>query len=347
MISSKALLCKRVIALCLALISLLSLASCSGKEVEPYESFPVGTQFEHGIRTSATSVISPIMEEMAGSGFIDNNYDTFIEGEVGVCNSSYEIPEHLLTELLETMDEYRFVTGFYVIDLETRMSIGLHVDKQFSAASTVKTAYALYLAQALAAGQFSLSDILEYREEHFCEGSGSTQYSEYGTLFTLKALFYRMLYNSDNIAYYMLSDHTGVEGVNELFASLGIEARLSKRDRWCDFSPRDLAKLWIEIYNFRNTCAEGQLLWTYLTTNLFNEFHVAMPEYENNGSAHKSGWNWYGYHESGIVRGKRDYICVVMTETGDKNNCLHRTIRNIDNIINDYGEWLERQENKK
>ncbi len=334
---------KRLVALLLALLSLCSLVSCATTGTEPYEGDPIGTQFVHGKRTSPASHISPIVEETAGSGFIDNNYDTFVENEVGVCNSSYEIPERLLTTLLDTMDEYRFVTGFYVIDLETRMSIGLRVDKQFSAASTVKTAYALYLAKALSEGQFQLSDVLEYKEQHYCEGSGSTQYSEYGTLFTVKALFYRMIYNSDNIAYYMLSDYTGVEGVNELFSSLGIEARLSKRDRWCDFSPRDLAKLWIEIYNFKDTCSEGKLLWTYMTTNLFNEFNVAMPEYEQNGSAHKSGWNWYGYHESGIVRGKRDYICVVMTETGDKNNCLHRTIRNIDNIMKDYDQWLARQ----
>lgn len=335
---------QRIVAAALVALMLFFLVSCSGQGKDPYERFPIGAQPAYGVRTTDISTISPILEETAGSGFIDNNYDTFIEGEVGICNSSYEIPEHLLKTLLDTMDEYKFVTGFYVIDLETRMSIGLHVDKYFSAASTAKTGYALYLAKALSEGKFKLNDVLEYREEHFCEGSGSTQYSEYGTLFTLKALFYRMLYNSDNIAYYMLSDYTGVDGVNELYASLDIEARLSRRDRWCEFSPRDLAKLWMEIYNFKDTCEEGKLLWKYLTTNLFNEFNEAMPEYKDNGSAHKSGWNWYGYHESGIVRGKRDYICVVMTETGNKNNCLHRTIRNLDNIMNDYDQWLKNQE---
>ncbi len=330
---------RRFISLFMILCMLLPLiCGCTAASVA-WEHCPIGVQLAYGIRSDNLPAMTPIIEETTGGMFLDNRNDVFEEGVISVNNSSYQLPKALEQEIWDTMNEYKFVTGFYVIDLETRMSVGLNVDKEFSAASTVKTGYALYLAKALSEGLFSLDDILEYKEHHYCTGSGSTQYSEYGTLFTLKALFYRMIYNSDNVAYYMLSEYTGIDGYNELLASLGCHNSLTKKSRWCDFTPRELALIWSEIYDFKDTCEEGALLWKYLTTNLYNEFQVAMPEYS--GSAHKSGWNHYGYHESGIVLAKRNYICVVMTETGFKNDCLHRTIRNLDRVMNDYDAWLK------
>ncbi|MCQ2431443.1 MAG: class A beta-lactamase-related serine hydrolase [Clostridia bacterium] len=335
----------KILSLCAILLAAAMLPGCGTAAVQtPWMYDPIGAQFVYGARSRQLNTMLPIVEETAGGSFVDNRNDVFEDGVITVNNSSYVIPQSMIDTLWSTMEEYKFVTGFYVIDLETHMSFGLNVDKKFSAASTVKSGYALYLAKQLAAGNVALTDILEYKEQHYCTGSGSTQYSEYGTLFTLKALFYRMLYNSDNVAYYMLADYTGVTGVNEMFESLGIDAHLTRLDHWCDFSPRDLATIWTEIWNFKDTCDEGRLLWTYLTTNLYNEFDVAIPQYEKYESAHKSGWNHYGYHESGIVdNGNRQYICVVMTETGNKNDCLHRTIRNLDNIMKDYDIWLKNQ----
>ena len=316
---------------------------CGANGLPPWENYPVGQQQAYVVRSEMPVPSLPITEEKTGAIFLDNKHDTFEEGVISVNNSSYEIPQKLIDAVWDTMAEYRFETGFYVIDLETRMSFGLNVDHEYSAASTVKAPYALYVAKQLDAGAIALDDILEYREEHYCTGSGSTQYSEYGTLFTLKALFYRMLYNSDNVAYYMLSQYTGVDGFNEMLSSLGINSSVTRLDHWCDMTPRDLATIWSEIWDFKDTCESGQLLWKYLTTNLYNEFDVAMPEFEPNECAHKSGWNHYGYHESGIVSAKRQYICVVMTATGNRNDCLHRTIRNLDNIMNDYDTWLKNQ----
>ena len=93
-----------------------------------------------------------------------------------------------------------------------------------------------------------------------------------------------------------------------------------------------------------NLANASALLWEYLTTNQYNDLEVALPEYAPN-CAHKSGWNTRGYHESGVVFGVRTYICVVMTETGYRNDCIYRTIRNLDNIMKDYDVWLKNQKN--
>jgi len=318
------------------------LCGCQSTTTAAWQGCPIGVQFMYGIRSDSLAAMAPIVEETTGGIFLDNKNDIFIDDTICVNNSSYRVPEKIQNEILSTMDEYRFETSFYVIDLETHTSFAYNPQKDFDCASTIKVAYALFLAKELEAGNVSLNDVLEYKEHHYATGSGDTQYSVYGTLFTVKALFYRMIYNSDNVAYYMLSEYAGVDGFNEMVLSMGWEHTISKRDHWCDITPQELAIIWQEIYEYKDTCAEGRLLWQYLTGNLYNEFQVALPEYT--GSAHKSGWGYTGYHESGIVFGRRDYICVVMTATGNKNNCLHRTIRNLDNLMNDYDNWLANQE---
>lgn len=330
-------------ALCTAVTAAALLVGCAENGLPAWQSCPIGAQFAYGIRSEAEALISPIVEESVGAIFLDNRDDIFVEDQICVNNTSYVIPAALQQTILDTMAEYKFVTSFYVIDLETHASFAYNPQKDFECASTIKAPYALFLAKQIEADVLSLDDILTYEERHYAEGSGSTQFSEYGTLFTVKAMFYRLLYNSDNVAYYMLSEYGGVDGFNEMVADLGWSSAhtITNRDHWCDVTPQELALVWQEIYNYRDTCAEGQLLWSYLTSNLYNEFEVAMPEYS--GSAHKSGWGYNGYHEAGIVFGRRNYICVVMTETGFKNDCLHRTIRNLDNVINDYDVWLKNQ----
>ncbi|MBO5671016.1 MAG: serine hydrolase [Clostridia bacterium] len=314
---------------------------CAQVSAPAWEFCPVGAQFVYGIRSGAMSAMKPIVEETVGGMFHDNRQDVFVEDEFCVNNTTYEVPQVLLDKLFDTMAEYKFETSFYVIDLETHASFAYNPQKDFECASTIKAPYALFLAKQLEAGVLALDDILEYKQHHYAEGSGSTQFSEFGTLFTVKAMLYRLLYNSDNVAYYMLSEYGGVDGFNEMVADLGWTHSITKRDHWCDVTPQELAMVWQEIYNYRDASSEGRLLWKYLTENLYNEFKVAMPEYAV--SAHKSGWGYNGYHEAGVVFGRRNYICVVMTATGNKNDCLHRTIRNLDNIINDYDIWLKNQ----
>lgn len=323
-----------------AVLSAGILTGCDTEAVPAWMGCPIGAQFTYGVRCAPMTALTPVVEEITGGIFLDNRDDVFEEDKICVNNSAYQVPENLQSKLLDTMAEYSFETSFYVIDLETHASIAYNPQHAFDSASTIKVAFALYLAKEIEAGRCSLSDILTYEERHYATGSGSTQESVFGTQFTVKALFYRMIYNSDNVAYYMLAEYAGEEGFNEMVTSMGWEHTISKKDHWCDVTPQELAMIWQEIYDYKDTCAEGELLWTYLTTNLYNEFKEEMPEYE---SAHKSGWGYHGYHESGIVFGKRSYICVVMTGTGNKNNCLHRTIRNLDHVIIDYDTWLTAQ----
>jgi len=269
-----------------------------------------------------------------------NKDDTFEPDVVTVNNSDFRVSEARLAEMQEIFDDYRFKTSFYIIDLESGASIGYNADKVHSAASTVKAGFAMYCFKQIAAGNAKYNDTMKYEEKHFIKGSGSTQDSVFGTVFTIKALLYRQLYNSDNVAHLMLVDFFGYDGYNQMMNDLGVEHTIGRASKYGDFTPQELGLIWQEIYNFKDTCEEGKLFWEYLTSNLYNEIDVALDE-KYPETAHKSGWNSKGYHEAGIVMAERPYVVVVMTETGNRNNCLHRTIEFCDNLMMDFTDFTK------
>ena len=268
---------------------------------------------------------------------IDYRKDEFKDGEITVNNSSFTIPENIAENIFSIMGKYRFDSGFYVIDTETGMSFGYNADMPFSTASTVKAGFALYCFKQVAEGNVKFNNIQRYERKHYITGSGSTKNSEYGTPITIKTLLYRMLYNSDNVAYYMLLDYFGCDGYNEMVAGLGVENHISETNKWGNLTPHELGLIWNEIYAFSGTCEEGELLWEYLTGNLYNEIADELSEYDT--IAHKSGWSPQGYHDSGVVFADRVYIIVVMTSSGNRNSCLYETIRWIDDTMKYYDRW--------
>ena len=86
---------KRLIPLLCAI--LFSVCGCSADEtgVPVWEHYPIGTQFTYGIRSGTLSTLSPIVEETVGAMFLDNRHDVFVEDQICVNNTSYEIPQVL------------------------------------------------------------------------------------------------------------------------------------------------------------------------------------------------------------------------------------------------------------
>lgn len=312
-------------------------------KVSPPQSVPLSDEPSETEEISAAEDIPEVTEppviELPPEP-IFNKDDTFEPDVVTVNNSDFVVSDERLAEMEEIFKKYRFDTSFYIIDLESQASIGLNADKVHSAASTVKAGFALYCFKQIAAGNARYNDTMKYEERHFLKGSGSTQNSVYGTVFTIKALLYRQLYNSDNVAHLMLVDFFGYDGYNEMVQSLGVENTIGRSSKFGDYTPQELGLIWQEIYNFKDTCDEGALLWEYLTTNLYNELRTELED-EYEVLAHKSGWNSRGYHEAGIVMSERPYVVVVMTETGNRNSCLHQTIRLCDNIMKDFDAYMD------
>lgn len=336
-------------ALCCALIAGI-LCSCTDRSQQtdiPPETEPPTTRCEtlpsQWIPAEPEGFIT-ITPPIRDGRDILNREDEFEADVIGVCNSKYTVPAALREKILAIMGEYKFETTFYVIDLKSGMSIGYNPEVSQATASTVKAGFCFCCMMDIAETEHSLDDKMIYRSYHKLSGSGSTQYSEFGTIFTIRALLYRTLYNSDNTAYYMLLDYFGTERYNAYMESIGVSHRLDweGNDRWGYMSAHELGLIWQAIYNYRDKTDEGKLLWEYLTTNLYNEIGDTLTQYET--VAHKSGWNEEGYHDSGVVcTPNGDYVIVVMTKTGDRNRCLHRVIAALDEVMQDYYAWAQKQ----
>ena len=305
----------------------------------PYHPETVSSQW---IKTEPDGVI-PATPTIRDGKDVKNREDTFTPGIIDVCNSKYKVPQALSDKIFSIMDEYPFDTTFYLIDLKSGMSIGYNPEVKQATASTVKAGFCFSCLQDIAETEHTVNDRMIYRQKHKISGSGTTQTSEFGTVFTIQVLLYRTLYISDNTAYYMLLDYFGTERYNKLMESLGVSHRLDwDGERWGYMSAHELGLIWQAIYNYRDKTDEGRLLWEYLTTNMFNEIGDTLTEYDT--VAHKSGWNEEGYHDAGVVCSpKGDYVVVVMTKTGDRNRCLHRVIRALDDVMQDYYTWAENQ----
>lgn len=327
-----------------AIISCGSLASCG--EYVIGHTLPSDCEIpDSSMRDYRATELRNIDEWEVGHIIFDNKDDRFESGKIQVCNSKYTVPESIANSIIECAENYDFLSGFYLIDTESKMSVGYNADEAFFTASTVKAGYALYCFKEIAKGTVSLDETMKYSGKYAIKGSGSTQYSDFGTKLTIDTLLYRVIYNSDNVAYYMLLDKFGIDGYNEMVKELGVNHFITEESRWGDLSPHELGLIWQEIYEFKDTCEEGRRLWELVTTNEYNEIAVELTEYET--IAHKSGWGRPGYHDAGVVCCDSDYIIVVMTDTEKKNNCFYKFVRYADMIMKDYADWNETQEEEK
>jgi len=265
-----------------------------------------------------------------------NHEDTFEPDQLTVNNSLFTIPKEHADYLTDVLTSETYPLSVYCIDLGSKMSFGYNADQEFKHASTIKIAFSLYCCKELQKGRHTLDEQVTYTEEDFVTGSGEIHYGYYGTKYTIRDLIYHSLYDSDNVAYVMLRRVFGVDGFNEMMAELGCVSRMDPEENWGTITAHDLGLIWQEVWQFRQTGGQfGEMLWEFVTTNLYNDLADELTEYET--IAHKSGWNQEVAHESGIiVSAERPYVIVLMTGYPYKRWSFYYAIRGVDNIMRCY-----------
>lgn len=102
-------------------------------------------------------------------------------------------------------------------------------DRQYGAASTVKIPIMAELYQQIDRGERSLQDPYTLSDEDRAIGSGVMLELGSGMVFTLEDLIYLMISISDNTATNLLIDRAGMDNVNRLMKSLGMESSTLSR----------------------------------------------------------------------------------------------------------------------
>lgn len=242
---------------------------------------------------------------------------------ITVTNSDFKLSSTRKNKIMNLINNYSATntSGFVVLDINSGAMIAYNADWYVNTASTVKAPYICYvMSQEIDKGKASLSEMLTYKKEFYKPyGSGIIQYDSFGSKYSIKTVIEYILYYSDNMGYYMLQNRFGVKGYNEWLTSLGCKTFINGKDiKWGQVSPRDSAKIWVEIYKYINEGKYASFLKEELLTTGYS------PIRKNLGSkyqvANKFGGADVGWHDTGIVFKKGNpYIMILLT-----NDCyLH------------------------
>jgi len=151
------------------------------------------------------------------------------------------------------LKSYDGLMGIYIDDLKGNV-IKINEREKFETASTIKLFVLAALFERIEKGEISLSDMLEYRQEHVIDGSGILNSMEVGTRLSVKNVATLMIIVSDNIATNMLIDFLGVGQINECIGRLGCRDTVlhnridfEKYSRLGTSTPADYAGVWVKM----------------------------------------------------------------------------------------------------
>lgn len=267
----------------------------------------------------------------------DNSIYNYTFGKVRVTNSDVTLTEDIFSALNTYISNYPKISGIYVSNLNDNMSFSYNADKYMFAASTVKLPFLYYCMEKIQSGQYKLTDTVLYREKFRRGGTGILQYYNSGGYWSIKTLIeYTMIY-SDNVAYYMLLDHFGINGYNNMLRANGFETFLNSTIRFGNVSPRMMAFYWGKIYN---AYQKNPDLWKVLVNaGCMTTYSPIRDKIQGVAISNKTGWATASYHDSAIVFDNNSYVIVIMT-TGEGYASDYNYICNIagviDNIIKSY-----------
>lgn len=94
-------------------------------------------------------------------------------------------------------------------------------DEKFETASSIKTYILACLFDKVKRGEVSLDDMIEYKPEHFVDGSGVVRALEPGLSLRAKDAATLMIIVSDNVATNMMIDFLGLADINACIQKLG------------------------------------------------------------------------------------------------------------------------------
>jgi beta-lactamase class A len=134
-------------------------------------------------------------------------------------------------ELQATLNQAGGTFGVVVYDVTLNETMYTqNEDLIFSAASLIKIPIALTAYHLADMNQLDLNEQLTLNASDIVGGTGSLQYAQVGSTYTLRDLVARMLYDSDNTAANMILQRVGgIDQVNTFLADLGMQETQAQR----------------------------------------------------------------------------------------------------------------------
>lgn len=208
--------------------------------------------------------------------------------------------------------------GFVVYDFKTERGLGYNADTAIFSASTIKAPYVAYIAQEyLDKGQAALTD--EVFEDAVHEGTGIMA-SDDVDIYDLGTVLSNTIVYSDNTGYALLRENYS-DGFEEWAAAAGVDASAWQGEWYPFYTPRDLAKLWLNVGGYLKSGSMNAPFSKDLLSRTGTSFirqalgasHrvLSKPGYEIDAP----GFDMGALNDAGIVQGSSgDYLVAVMSD---------------------------------
>ena len=232
-----------------------------------------------------------------------------------VNGQGFKLSDSLKNRLSNQLTYLGGDSSYILYDIDSGAAIAYNADYYFLPASSVKAPFMMYCLKRMDQGYSNLDTKVTYTAAQKHGGSGIIQNAAFGTQYTIRTLFQYIADYSDNVAYYMLQDHFGIDGYNKYISNLGCKTSLKTGvDRWGVVCATDAAREWNDIWTYLRNGPQAQFARKIYSSTCGANFRAQLggkyTVYE------KSGWTdgSTGYHnETALIRAAHPYILVCLS----------------------------------
>ncbi|MDZ7658623.1 serine hydrolase [Fodinibius sp.] len=272
-----------------------------------------------------------------------------------------EVPKNsseLKSDIQERLQELEgdFAVAFKNID-DSSQSVLINEREMFHAASTMKTPVMIELFKQAEAGQFSLDDSIEVKNEFrsivdssryqmdISEDSEGELYKKVGKKRTIRRLIDDMITMSSNLATNILIEKVGAQNVTQTMRSYGADSikvlrgvediKAYERGLSNRTTVLDESIIYVRLGRGQAVSEEASKeMIEILKQQKFNEMIPAkLPN--NVEVAHKTGWITGVQHDSGLVilPDGRKYVLVLLSKNAPNRENVISAFADISNLI--------------
>lgn len=268
--------------------------------------------------------------------------------------------ENLKTEIQNELGKTKGVFGVAFKDLQTGETILINEHELFHAASTMKTPVLIEVYNQASAGNFSLSDSIEIKNEFTSivdssfyeleksDDSDTLIYQRIGERRTIYSVAYDMIILSSNLATNLIIDKVGAANVQAAIEKLGTknmkvlrgveDGKAYRAGLNNTATAYDLMVLFEKIarYEAVDSLASKAMIEILLDQQFNDIIPAQLPA--DVKVAHKTGWITGSHHDSGIVflPDGRKYVLVLLSKNLDDEKVGVQTLANVSKMIYDW-----------
>lgn len=223
--------------------------------------------------------------------------------------------------------------GVYFVDLKTNQEFGINETQEYVAASTVKLPINMYLYSRIDAGKINPEGLMPYTSADYEPGTGSLQYTKYGTRYKVRTLASKSIIESDNVAINIIIRLVGRTNFKQYMRNLGGKVVYNNNN---NSSPKDMAIYLKALYkSYSANKSSGKEIVKYMQSTIFNDrLPKLLPK--NIKVAHKIGNQVATRNDVGIVFAKNPYIICVMSKNIKSESNADNVIANISKKVYDF-----------